>query len=275
MLPAEEHRKFMPIAQTGSRPTQPTPSVSKTTTSNNTSSSTSSPSSSSGTSRTTLSGDDGKSSSSGRSLFQGLTDAFSGFGKKVTGGATPLEMSDKEKEAGLAASDTLSRLAGPDGTWDAKDLGRNFAQIQFPRGIKGIAARGVAAGKLLDSHGIKKDSEGYDEKRQAIMNEGARLSKENPGIGQLAKLESYDRDKLNPESQQKYDQMVKDLRSDLEPQGLLPVPLSKLQSFGDSADLLKDKLGERGLTPPEGSPVDVKDFRSLFEGKPPAATLLN
>lgn len=274
MLPVEEHQKSMPITKTGSKPTRPASSTRKTSTPKTTpsKSSTSRPSASS---KTTLSGDGGKTSSSGRSLFQGLKDTFSGFGKKVTGGATPLDLTDKEKSEGLAASDTLSRLAGPDGTWDAKDLGRNFAQIQFPKGIKGIAARGVAAGKLLDSHGIKKDSEGYDEKRQSILNEGARISKENPGIGKLAKLEGYDRDKLSPESQEKYDQMVKDLRGELGPQGLLPVPMSKLQSFGDSADVLKEKLGERGLAPPEGTPVDVKDFRSLFEGKSPAATLVN
>lgn len=223
------------------------------------------------TDTSSVSADKQQASANGKSLFGGIFDAFGGLGKKASGSLSPLEFSPDEKKAGQSASDTLDRLAGPDGKWDADDLGRNVAQLQVPRGIKGIAARGIATRRLMESHGLDPKN---DELRNQIMSKGHELSQQNPDIAKLHKLEGMKTDGFSDEQRQKYDQMVGGLREDLGGKGLLPVSLDQLQDFGDSADLLKNKLGERGIEPPKaGTPVDAEQFRGLFEGQSPLRSM--
>lgn len=212
-----------------------------------------------------------KPSTGGKSLFGGIMDTFGGLGRKAAGSLKPLDLTADQKRAGQEASGTLDRLAGPDGQWTADDLGRNFAQLQFPRGIKGVAARGIAAGRLMESHGLDRND---NELRNKIMQQGRDLAEANPDIAKLAKLEGMDTSKFTDEQRQKYDSLVDPLRESLGEQGLLPVTLDQMQDFGDSADVLKEKLQERGIDPPPpGTPVDAGQFRGLFEGKPPIQTM--
>lgn len=199
-----------------------------------------------------------------RSFFENLKQKFSSASQSLR----PLELSEAEKGDGQKAASTMDRLAGADGKWDANDLANNIAQIDFPRGLKGVVAKGMVVDKFMDGHAVP------DSQRQEILSNANKIRQDNPDIAKLRKLESYDPTKFkDPGTLEKYSTMKRDLTESLNQKGLMPISLEQVQDFGRSADLLKAKLNEAGLPQPKpGKPMDPGQFRQLFEGKSPLST---
>lgn len=203
------------------------------------------------------------------SRFQGfLSNLQGGFGQ-LHASTKPLDFSDQEKANGLKAAGTVERLAGKDGTWDKNDLANNFAQMQTSSGIRGRIERSVAQNKLFDTHKVPEAD------RAGIVNQSREIQKENPNIARLAKLEKMDPAKISdPDKRARYDELKSQWSSELQEKGLMPVTVPALQQMGDASDVLKEKLEQSGLPVPEGKPVDVDQYRGLFEGKAPIRTQL-
>lgn len=181
----------------------------------------------------------------------------------------PLDFSAEEKADGLKAADTMGRLAGKDSTWEAGDLANNVAQLQTSGGIKGRIEGMVARNKLFDTHKVPEGE------RDAIAQRGMELKEQNPNISKLHKLEGMDPSKItDPEQRARYDKMKSDMTSELSEKGLLPVGIPALQQMGGASEVLQDKMKERGLEAPAGKPVNVDQYRGLFEGKAPLRTAI-
>lgn len=181
----------------------------------------------------------------------------------------PLNFSEDEKEAGHQAAGTMQRLAGQDSTWSKDDLANNLAQLQTPSGFKGSVARRVAQGGLFKAHNVP------EEERAGIIERSQRVREENPDIAKLHKLESTDLSRISdPEQRAKYEELKSRMTSELGEKGLLPVGLDDLRQMGSASDALKEKLQEAGLPVKDGQPVNVDQYRGLFEGKSPLRTQL-
>lgn len=202
----------------------------------------------------------------------GFSSFMSGLGStlgKVKGATSGLEFSDAEKEQGLKASDTMDRLAGPDGKWDKNDLANNFAQLPKGKGLVGRVKTNVARSRLFEQHQVPKSEQ------DAIVAQSEQIRKDNPDIGKMRKLEGYDQSKFNDKQQAKYDDYHGKIAPGLEEKGLMPISISQLQDMGGASEGLQDKLSARGLSSPEpGAAVDAKQYRGLFEGKSPLRTQL-
>ena len=199
------------------------------------------------------------------SFLGNVKDAFGQLGA----GATPLQFNPEQKEEGLKAGDTLERLAGPDGTWDKNDLANNLAQLQTSDGFRGRIEGTVARKKLFETHQVP------ETERQCIADQALDIKKNNPNIARLHKLEGLNAQKItDPDQRAKYEELKSQWTSELSEKGLMPVGVPALQQMGEASSLLQNKLQEQGLPVPEGKPVEVEQFKGLFEGKSPLRTLL-
>ena len=181
----------------------------------------------------------------------------------------PLDFTEGQKKEGLKAADTVERLGGTDGTWDQNDLANNLAQLQTSGGIRGRIESSVARNRLFDTHNVPEDQ------RDAILKQSYKLKEDNPNIAKLHKLEQIDPSKItDPAKRAKYDEIKKQLTDELTKKGLMPVGIPALQQMGKASEVLQQKLKEAGLPVPEGQPVDVDQYRGLFQGKAPIRTQL-
>jgi hypothetical protein len=195
-----------------------------------------------------------------------LNNVQGAFGQ-VTAATRPLDFTEQEQREGIKSADTVSRLAGPDQTWSSDDLANNLAQLQTGRGLRGSVERSVAQGSLFKTHGVPEDQQAPILERSQQIREG------NPNIANLHKLEQADLTKISdPEKRSKYQELKEEWTQELSRKGLLPVGISDLKQLGSASGVLKEKLQERGLPVSEGQPVNVNQFRGLFEGKAPLAT---
>lgn len=202
--------------------------------------------------------------------FSSFLDNVKGSFGQLGASTQPLEFDESEKKDGLKAADTMGRLAGTDSTWDRSDLANNLAQLQTSGGFRGRIESSVAQGKLFETHQVP------EEERQGIVDQSRRLKEENPHISKLHKLEGMDPSKItDPEKRAQYDQLRSQWTSDLSEKGLLPVGIPQMRSMGDASENLQEQMKERGLPiPDKGKPIDVEQFRGLFEGKSPLRTAI-